>query len=202
MKLLPESLNILVAELGKLPGVGERTAMRYAVSLLRAGSRRLEDVQRALKGAAENVSHCPTCHFWTQAGFCPVCEDAQRPATRLCVVRDSPDVVALERFRAHPWKYHVLQGLLSPLGGVGPQQLRLESLFNRIRDTGVQEIILALDATVEGDATSLYIRDHMRDEAPGVKLTRTALGLPAGSSVEYLDPSTLENALTHRTEFD
>jgi len=202
MKLLPESLQVLVAELGKLPGVGERTAMRYAVSLLRAGPRRLNDMQRALRAAGEDVSHCSTCHFWTQAGFCPICADHQRPIARLCVVRDSPDVVALERFRAHAWKYHVLQGLLSPLGGVGPQQLRLDSLFRRIQDNGIQEIILALDATVEGDATSLYIRDHLRESNPGLKLTRTAMGLPAGSSVEYLDPSTLENALTHRTDFD
>lgn len=202
MKLLPESLQALVGELAKLPGVGERTAMRYAVSMLRAGPRRIEDMQRALQGASEDVSHCPQCHFWTQSGFCPICSDAQRPATRLCVVRDSPDVMALERFRAHPWKYHVLHGLLSPLGGVGPQQIRLDSLFKRLKDDNVQELILALDATVEGDATSLYIRDHLREESPTVKLTRTAMGLPAGSSVEYLDPSTLENALTHRTDFD
>jgi len=201
-QFLPESLRILVQQLGKLPGVGERTAMRYAVSLLRGGPRRFEELGRALHGVATEVSHCPSCGFWADSGHCPLCEDKQRPETRLCVVRDSPDVLALEKFRAHPWRYHILQGLLSPLSGVGPDQIRLASLFERVRLHSVTEVILALDATVEGDATALYLRDQFRAQFPTVKLTRTAMGLPAGASVEYLDASTLENALVHRTEFE
>ena len=203
MKLLPTALQSLVMELARLPGVGERTALRYAVGLVRAGSKRIEALEKALSGAASEIGHCPTCHFWTQEARCPLCEDSQRVDTRICVVRDAPDVIAFEKFKAHHWQYHVLQGLLSPLGGVGPGQIRLQSLFNRIegKPDGL-ELIIAVDATVEGDATALFIRDHLKTRFPQLKLTRTALGLPAGSSVEFLDPSTLENALTHRTSFE
>jgi recombination protein RecR len=202
MKLLPKSLQSLVLEFARLPGVGERTALRFAVSLLKGGPRRAEALVEGLQALRTEVAHCPDCHFWTQEEHCPVCNDPSRAPTRLCVVRDGPDVLALEKFRSHPWRYHVLQGLLSPLGGVGPDQINLASLFRRVQADNVKELILAFDATVEGDATAFYIRDHFKRFAPDVALTRTALGLPAGSSVEYLDPSTLENALTHRTSLE
>jgi recombination protein RecR len=118
------------------------------------------------------------------------------------VVRDSPDVLALEKFRSHPWKYHILQGFLSPLSGIGPQQIKVQSLFERIHRDNVQEVILAFDATVEGDATALFIREHLRARESSIQLTRMAMGLPAGASVEYLDASTLENALIHRTNLE
>jgi recombination protein RecR len=202
MKLLPKSLQSLVLEFARLPGVGERTALRFAVSLLKGGPRRAEALVEGLQSLRTEVSHCPDCHFWTQDNSCPICNDPSRSPARLCVVRDGPDVLALEKFRSHPWRYHVLQGLLSPLGGVGPEQINLVTLFRRVQTENVQELILAFDATVEGDATAFYIRDHFKRHAPEVTLTRTALGLPAGSSVEYLDPSTLENALTHRTSLE
>lgn len=202
MKLLPSSLKALVGELSKLPGVGEKTALRYAVSLIR-GPHRAESLMRALEGSSLEISFCPTCFYWTDVGTCPLCTDSSRTTTRLCIVRDAPDVLALEKFKSHPWKYHVLQGLLSPLNGVGPSQLKLDALFRRIEAENVQEVILAFDATVEGDATALFIRDHLRSHASKtIALTRTAMGLPAGAAVEYLDPSTLENALVHRTAFD
>jgi len=202
MKLLPASLQSLVAELSKLPGVGERTALRYAVSLLKSGPKRMDSLMKALDSVGNEVDLCPTCHFWTQSQQCPICIDSQRSETRLCVVRDSPDVIALEKFKAHPWKYHVLQGLLAPLSGVGPSQIRIESLFKRVATQNVTEVILAVDATVEGDATALFIRDQVKNRFPNLQLSRTAMGLPAGSSVEFLDPSTLENALMHRTHFE
>ncbi|MBS1984776.1 MAG: recombination protein RecR [Bdellovibrionales bacterium] len=190
--------------MSKLPGVGEKTALRYAVALLRGGSGRMAAFTRALEAVGQEVSFCPTCHFWADAGHCPLCTDSNRTETRLCVVRDAPDVLALEKFKAHNWRYHVLQGLLSPLSGVGPGQIRLGSLFERVARENTQELILAFDATIEGDATALFIRDHLnaRMEGSTLKLTRTAMGLPAGSAVEYLDPSTLENALLHRTAFE
>lgn len=199
MKLLPSSLQILVEEFSKLPGVGERSALRYALSLMRSGKNAYKDLARALMEVSESVDSCPRCHFWTDSGRCPLCSNSQLHSETLCVVRDSPDVLALEKFRTHGWRYHVLQGLLSPLQGVGPQRLRLNTLFSRIKEDGVKELILALDATLEGDATALYIRDYLQEHFPEVKISRTALGLPAGSSVEYLDPSTLEQALMHRT---
>jgi recombination protein RecR len=197
--LIPSSLQILVQEFSKLPGVGERSALRYALALLRSGRNAPLDLARALQEVSENVDSCPTCHFWTQESRCPLCNNPQLDSDTLCIVRDSPDVLALERFRTHGWRYHVLQGLLSPLQGMGPQKLKLSTLFSRIESEGVKELILALDATLEGDATALYIRDYVQEHFPQVKLSRTALGLPAGSSVEYLDPSTLEQALLHRT---
>jgi recombination protein RecR len=201
-KLLPASLKSLVGELAKLPGVGEKTALRYAVSIVRGGASRSGSIRHALEQVAEDVSFCPTCHFWVDHGECPLCTDASRSDARLCVVRDAPDVLALERHRAHPWKYHVLQGLLAPLSGIGPGQIRLASLFKRIQEASTQEVILAFDATVEGDATALFIRDHLKSLDIPLRLTRTAMGLPAGAAVEYLDPSTLENALQHRMSFE
>jgi recombination protein RecR len=200
VRLIPPSLQALTQELSKLPGVGERSALRYAVNLIRGGERRIQNLVESLQRTQSDIQHCPTCHFWTTQGHCPVCSDSNRPLTRICVVRDCPDVLALERGHPQSWKYHVLQGLLSPLSGVGPQQIRLSSLMDRCGE--VQELILAFDATIEGDATALYIRDRLKELHPHVKLTRTAMGLPAGSSIEYLDSSTLENALIHRNRFE
>lgn len=201
-RLVPESLQHLVDELSRLPGVGERSALRYAISLLRGGTRRMEALSQALHELQLSVDHCPKCHFWQERSSCPLCSDASRSLDRLCVVRDCPDVLALEKSRRQEWSYHILQGLLSPLAGIGPNQIRLASLMERVQKDGVQEVILALDATLEGDATALWIRDLFKKEAPGVRVTRTALGLPAGSSVEYLDASTLESAILHRTQVE
>jgi len=199
--LIPESLQTLVAEISKLPGVGEKTAMRYAVSLLKGGHKRIEDLGRALAHMHMQLDTCPKCHFWTQEGDCGLCEDNDRDMQKLCIVRDAPDVMALEKQRKQPWQYHVLQGLLSPMGGIGPDKIRLQSLFDRVKSDTVTEIIIALDATLEGDATAFFIRDHLAKDFAHVDISRTALGIPAGSSVEYLDPSTLEHALNHRVRF-
>jgi len=202
MKLIPSSLQVLVQELSKLPGVGERTALRYSVALLKAGPKRSDALMRALQSTTEQITHCETCFFWKQENSCPICEDLTRNNKKLCVVRDAPDVLAFEKYKSHSWKYHILQGLLSPLVGVGPSQLRISAMFERLESDEFDEVILAVDPTVEGDATSLFIRDHLKNKFPTLKVTRTALGLPAGSSVEYLDPSTLENALLHRTTLE
>ena len=202
-KLLPPSIEALVQELSRFPGVGERTALRYSVSLMRAGTNRINALKRSLEDVQTEVDTCPTCFFWSQASTCPLCTDLNRKSNKLCIVRDCPDVLALEKFRRHPWTYHVLQGLLSPLSGIGPSQIRLQELINRIESDGIQEVILAFDATIEGDATAHFIRDQVSARfGPGIGVTRTALGLPAGSSVEYSDPSTVESALAHRTNVD
>lgn len=202
-KLLPPSIEALVQELSRFPGVGERTALRYSVSLMRAGTNRINALKRALEDVQSEVDTCPNCFFWSQASLCPICTDEARRTNKLCIVRDCPDVLALEKFRRHAWTYHVLQGLLSPLSGVGPSQIRIQELMNRIETDSIQEVILALDATIEGDATAHFIRDQVKARfGDKVGVTRTALGLPAGSSVEYSDPSTLESALAHRTIVD
>lgn len=206
--MLPKALRALVQELSKLPGVGERTALRYTLSLLRsARNSQIDGLIKSLEEVKEVIGVCPTCYFWTEAGECSICSDEGRQSTKLCVVRDAPDVLALERFKKHPWKYHVLQGFLSPLSGIGPQQIRLKELVERVarnleEDNALKtnELILAFDATLEGDATALYIKQQLSEKGLDIKVSRTALGLPAGSSVEYLDPSTLEHALAHRFE--
>jgi recombination protein RecR len=203
MRVIPQALHHLIRELSKLPGVGEKTALRYAVGLLKGGDRRLSDLDRALQMVRDEVSLCAKCFYWTEKNACPLCLDPQRSLTqRICVVRDAPDVLALEKFRSHPWKYHILQGFLSPLGGVGPEQLRIPGLIQRLEDERIEELIFAFDATVEGDATALYLRDQIKTLQPQIRITRTAMGIPSGSSVEYLDPSTLENALMHRTHIE
>jgi len=203
MRVLPQALTHLVRELSKLPGVGEKTALRYAVGLLKGGGRRLTDLERSLQMARDEVGQCQNCFYCTEKNTCPICTDPQRnDSRRICVVRDAPDVLALERFRSHPWKYHVLQGLLSPLGGIGPEQLRIHALMQRLESENIEELIFAFDATVEGDATALYMRDQIKTVLPTIRITRTAMGIPSGSSVEYLDPSTLENALMHRTNLE
>ena len=155
MKLLPESLEVLIGELSKWPGVGERSALRYALALLRSGQKNINDLKRALDSVSQEISNCPKCHFWSPKGYCPLCESHERDSHILCVVGDNPDVLALERFRRHNWQYHILQGLLSPLNGVGPENIQIDSLFARIKQQNVKELILALDATIEGDATAL-----------------------------------------------
>jgi len=199
VKLIPKSLQSLVHELSRLPGVGERTALRYAISLIKAGPQRTAHLQAALSELDSHMGNCPSCGYWTEHAICSLCEDSERISTRLCVVRDCPDVLALEKFKKHPWNYHVLGGLLSPLAGIGPDRLNISSLLDRLQNEEIKELILAFDATVEGDATSFYLKDLLKKDRPDLVISRTALGLPAGSSVEYLDPSTLESALQHRT---
>ena len=198
--MLPKSIRALVQELSKLPGVGERTALRYTLHLLRSKNQQIEGLLKGLEEVRGSIGTCSECFFWTEEGKCLLCEDTARLPTKLCVVRDAPDVLALEKFKRHPWKYHVLQGLLSPLSGIGPKQIRIAELVGRVQSSGVQELILAFDATLEGDATALYIKQQMEDFGIKIKVSRTGFGLPAGSSVEYLDPSTLEHALNHRFE--
>lgn len=198
--MLPRSLRALVQELAKLPGVGERTALRYTLHLLRSKTSQIEGLLKSLDEVRGAIGTCPECFFWTEEGKCNLCEDNARISSKLCVVRDAPDVLALEKFKRHPWKYHVLQGLLSPLSGIGPKQVRIDELVKRIQSSDVGELILAFDATLEGDATALYIKQQMEDFGLTTTVSRTGFGLPAGSSVEYLDPSTLEHALNHRFE--
>ncbi len=198
--MLPKALRSLVQELSKLPGVGERTALRYTLHLLRGRNTPIESLIQSMQEVQSSIGTCPKCYFWTDLGRCDLCEDPSRASTKLCIVRDAPDVLALEKFKKHQWKYHVLQGFLSPLAGVGPKQIRLVEALDRVQKEGYQELILAFDATLEGDATALYLKQQVDEMKLNVKISRTALGLPAGSSVEYLDPSTLEQALKHRFE--
>jgi len=199
--LIPNSLQKLLEQIQKFPGVGSKTALRYCLSLLKNKERQMKDLERSLLHCREQISTCPECHFWKQGEKCSLCESPSRQSKVLCLVRDAADVLSIESGRPKHWTYHILGGLLSPIMGIGPQQLNISSLLKRLAKDQYNEIILALDANVEGEATSLFIKEIIQEHFPKITLSKASQGIPAGASVEYLDISTLESALEQRTPF-
>jgi recombination protein RecR len=198
--LLPDPIQNLITALERLPGVGPKTASRLAFFLLRQPEELSRQLAEALTGLKSQTGICPECFNITDAGRerCEVCEDAQRDGSVLCVVEEPLDVLALERVGAYRGKYHVLHGVLSPIEGIGPDDLKIKPLIERVRGGEVKEVILATNPSMEGDATALYLRQQM---APlRVHMTRLARGLPVGGDLEYADQNTLLRALTGRQE--
>lgn len=201
MPILPQPLVRLVEALGRLPTVGPKTAMRMAVHLLGRPYTELEDFARTLLAARRHVGFCPECGFWSRQGErCAVCEDAGRTDETLLVVEAPQDVAAFERMGRFHGRYHVLGGLLSPLDGIEPEALRLGPLWERLKKGTTREVVLALDACAEGEATTLYLSRRIREVAPKVRVTRIAQGLPVGGDLEYADEATLLEALSGRRE--
>lgn len=197
---LPKSVRTLIEELSKLPGIGPKSAQRLAIHLLYAPTSRVTPLGEAVLGLKENVMFCNACWNIAESDPCRICSDSNRDQGIICVVEDVLDVVALEKTSEFKGSYHVLHGALSPIDGVGPEQLKIVELFNRIQRGGiVREVILATNASLEGEATALYIQKHLRDL--GVKITRIARGLPVGADLEYADEITLTKALQGRGEF-
>jgi recombination protein RecR len=188
----------LIQELKKLPGIGEKTAVRLAFHLLRGDRREAEALAEALAGLHEATRFCSKCFGFTDADPCRLCEDPRRSDEVICVVEEPADLVAIERSGQFHGRYHVLHGTLSPLDGVGPEDLRIAELVRRVGGGGVREVIVATNPTVEGEATALYIANLLKPL--GVKVTRIARGLPAGGDVEYADSVTLGQALEGRRE--
>jgi len=198
--LLPEPLQDLIIALERLPGVGPKTASRLAFYLLRAPEDVAADLAEALTGLKDRTALCPECFNIMLAGRerCEVCADPQRDGGLICVVEEPLDVLALERTGGFRGRYHVLQGVLSPIEGIGPDDLKIRPLLERVRRGGVGEVILATNPSMEGDATALYLRQQL---APlGVHVTRLARGLPVGGDLEYADQNTLLRALSGRQE--
>ena len=190
------SLDTLVDALRRLPGVGVKSAARMAFHLLqhdREGARRLA---RALAHAVDHVRHCQRCHTFTEAEVCATCLDPRRDRTQLCVVETPADQAALERTGAYRGLYFVLMGKLSPLDGVGPRDIGLPELLGRAGDGSVREVILATNFTAEGEATAHVIAEALK--ARGLRVTRLARGVPAGSELEYVDLGTIAHALVDR----
>jgi recombination protein RecR len=197
--MLPEALKKLIHELTKLPGVGPRSAERIALWLVTDGRNVAGALSQNLIDAASNVALCPICGTITVANeLCSVYADPARDRTHICVVQGPLDAVAIERSRVFDGTYHVLGGVLSPLDGVTPEDLRIADLIERVKKDNVVEIIVATNPSAEGDVTAQYIADEVR--AIGVKVTRIACGLPSGGQVDYADTDTLEKALKHRVE--
>lgn len=198
MTALPPPLHKLVQLLARLPGVGERSAIRLAFHILSHGDQYPRDLSGALEDVVDQLRLCDECHTLTEVTPCRACADPGRDARLLCVVESIQDLMAFERTGVFRGLYHVLHGVLSPLKGIGPDDLKLANLEARIQDRGVAEVIVATNPDVEGEATALFLSRRL---APlGVRVTRIATGVPMGGALEYVDQGTLARALDGRTE--
>ena len=189
----------LVEEFSKLPGVGPKTAQRLTFYLIRMPEDRARDLAEAIIAVKERVEMCSRCFNITESDPCGICVDPQRDRQSVCVVEEALDVLALERTHTYRGLYHVLHGAISPMNGVGPDDLKIQPLLARLKSEPIQEIILATNPNVEGDATAMYI--HRMVSSPGVSITRPARGLPIGGDLEYADQSTLGRAIEGRQVF-
>jgi recombination protein RecR len=192
----------LIDELSKLPGIGPKTAQRLAFHLLKLTPQEALPLAQALIEVKETVHFCLTCFNLTEQELCQICLDEDRDKSTICVVEEPSDIISIERTREYRGLYHVLGGALSPLDGIGPQKLHLVELFERARAGEVREVIVATNPNMAGEATALYIAEELKDltSAGTVRLTRPAAGLPMGGDLEYADEVTLGRALTGRRE--
>ena len=197
-RYLPRPVARLVEELIRLPGVGPKSASRLAYYLLRAPEEETRALAEAILEMKERMHFCSRCYNITEADPCPICSDENRDRTRICVVEEPLDVIALERTGRYGGLYHVLHGAISPVEGIGPDDLRVRELLARVRLQPVEEIILATNASLEGDATAMYLAQQLIPL--GVRVTRLAHGLPMGGDLEYADEITLSRALEGRRE--
>ena len=191
-------LTELIAQFERLPGIGRKTAQRLAYSILEQPPERAEKFAEALVNARRKIHFCKVCQALTDMDTCAICADTERDHSVICVVAEPKDVMAFERTREYNGTYHVLHGVISPLDGIGPEQLRIKELMARLSDSSVTEIIMATNPTVEGEATASYLSRMIKPL--GVKVTRLAYGRPVGGDLEYADEYTLARALEGRNE--
>jgi recombination protein RecR len=197
-KVLPRSVERLINEFARLPGIGPKTASRLTFFLLRAADEQALDLAEALGALKTNTQLCSTCFNITEEDPCPICSDDERDADILCIVEEPLDVVAIERSRAFSGRFHVLHGAISPVEGIGPDDLKIAELVRRLEHEQFREVIIATNATLEGDSTALYLQRRLTPY--NLKLTRLARGLPVGGDLEYTDEITLGRALEGRQE--
>ena len=193
----PAAIRALIAELKRLPGIGPRSAERIALWMLQSRDARLLEIARVIRDMHETIHACPRCGFFTTEALCILCADPARDSSLICVVEQPTQILPIERTGAFRGRYHALGGRISPLDHVGPEDLRIDALIGRIKTEAPAEIILALGADVEGEATANYLATLLR-ELP-VAITRLAQGMPAGSGLEHADELTLTRALSGRT---
>ena len=198
--LLPEPVQDLIQALSRLPGIGPKTASRLAFYLLRAPDELSHDLANALQRLKTDTTYCKECYNITSSARveCEICASSERDGALICVVEEPLDVLAMERTSGFMGRYHVLHGVLSPIEGVSPEDLKIRELIARLRSGVVNEVILATNPSMEGDATAMYL--HQQISALGVRVTRLARGLPVGGDLEYTDPSTLLRALAGRQD--
>ena len=193
-------VQALIDELGRLPGVGPKSAQRIAFYLLKAAPEDAKRLAGAIVDAKERVSWCRRCYNLAEGDLCTFCRDERRDTHVVCVVEEPRDIVAIERTNEFRGRYHVLQGAISPIEGVGPEQLRVKELLGRISEEDITEVILATNPNIEGEATAMYLARLLKPI--GLKVTRIASGLPVGGDLEYADEVTLGRALEGRREVD
>ena len=196
--MLAPPVQRLVTELGKLPGIGNRTAQRLAFHVLRASAEDANALADAIRDVKEKITLCEVCFNLAEGPRCAICEDERRDGGVICVVEEPGDVIPIERTHEFRGRYHVLGGALSPLDGVEPEDLRLTQLYARIAGGEVREVVLATNPTTTGEATALHVAAELHARAPGVAVTRLASGLPVGGDLEYADEVTLGKALAGR----
>ncbi len=191
-------LSELINQFERLPSIGRKTAQRLAFYILTQPRERAEAFAKALTDAREKIHFCSVCQCLTDLEICPICADGMRDRTTICVVEDPKDVMAFERTREYKGLYHVLHGTISPLDGIGPDQLKIKELMARLADGTVTEVIMATNPTVEGEATASYISRLIKPM--GIRITRLAYGIPVGGDLEYADEVTLTRALEGRSD--
>jgi len=200
MELPSAALERAVSELSRLPGIGRRSALRLALHLIQQGEGRMEQLAEAIHNLAEQTTLCGQCHSLSDTPICTICADTRRDPKTLCVVEDVRDVLALENTQAFRGRYHVLGGLISPMDGMGPNDLKIDHLLERVSTEGSTEVVFALSTTMEGDTTAFYL--YRRLQPTGVKLTVIARGLPLGDALEYADERTLSRAVEQRVLYE
>ena len=193
-------MQSLVDELGRLPGIGPKSAQRIAFYLLKAAPEDAKRLAKAVVEAKERVSWCRRCFNFAEGELCVYCRDDRRDPSLLCVVEEPRDIVAVERTQEYRGSYHVLLGAISPIEGIGPEQLKIKELLARVGGEGMQEVILATNPNIEGEATAMYLARLLKPL--GLRVTRIASGLPVGGDLEYADEVTLGRALEGRREVD
>lgn len=198
MSLLPQSIKDLINEFAKLPGIGQKTAGRLTFYLLKQPDQELAKFSETLKNLKQRVNLCPICFTLIQNNFCPFCDNVNRDQKLICVVEEPLDIIALEKTREYRGLYHVLHGVISPMDGIGPENLKIDSLLSRVQKNKPREIIIATNPSLEGEATAMYLQRILKDF--DLKITRLGRGLPTGGELEYADEITLLNALQGRKE--
>lgn len=199
MNAYPPILNDLIRRLSRLPGLGEKSATRIAMHLLKASAEETAALADNIRRLRERITTCEVCFHFTDDRVCPICSDPARNTGEVCVVESTADLLAIEQSGAFKGRYHVLQGVLAPLDGIGPEQIRIKELLDRIDSENIREIIIATNPSGEGEATAHYILQLLKDRP--VRVTRIAYGIPMGGDLKYTDRITLERALKGRQVF-
>lgn len=199
MGYYPKSLERLIRELAKLPGVGEKSAQRLAFYMVSAPKEDIQDLSESLLKVKENIHECPNCFMITDEEYCSICSDPKRNKEVICVVENTRDLYAIEKTHEFNGLYHILGGVISPLEGIGPRDIHAKELIERLKTLPVEEVIMATNPSPEGEATAMYLKNLI---APaGIKVTRLAKGVPIGADMEFVDEITLSKALEGRQEF-